>query len=234
MEASERTFYIYCHTAPNGKRYIGQTCAERPERRWGKGYKGCTHMEHAIEKYGWENFKHDVLATCCNKEMANRVEMKLIELYDTTNPEHGYNILKGGRGRVGFSVPEETRRKISEALTGRVGHKPTEETRRRMSESMRAAYKNGNMHFSEEAITKRNETLRAEAAKSRRPICQFDLDGQFVAEYESVNAAVRETGFHQCGIVRTCQLKHRQSKGYIWRYKDSPETFPRKQLALES
>jgi hypothetical protein len=62
---AERPFYIYCHTAPNGKRYIGQTCAECPERRWGKGYKGCTHLEHAIEKYGWDNFEHSVLAIDC-------------------------------------------------------------------------------------------------------------------------------------------------------------------------
>ena len=31
----ERFFKVYMHTSPNGKRYIGITRQENPEKRWG-------------------------------------------------------------------------------------------------------------------------------------------------------------------------------------------------------
>ena len=44
--------YIYKHTSPSGKVYIGQTC-QKPEHRWdnGKGYKS-GYFASAIKKYG--------------------------------------------------------------------------------------------------------------------------------------------------------------------------------------
>ena len=60
----ERRFIVYKHTSPNGKVYIGMTCL-KPIQRWkkdGSGYKRNTHFWGAIQKYGWENFKHEILS----------------------------------------------------------------------------------------------------------------------------------------------------------------------------
>ena len=225
-EPDKRTFYIYCHKSPDGRRYIGQTCAERPERRWGKGYRGCTHFERAINKYGWDNFEHSILVTCCNQEMANRVEAKLIELYDTTNPEHGYNIVPGGRSSSGYTRSDDTKAKISKSLTGRKGHKPTEEQLKHMSEAQKRVYRDGTRTVSPEGSEAIRKALIQNSESRRRPVIQFELDGTKVAEYPSIAAAVRATGFHQSGIVLTCQQKHKKASGFVWRYADRPETFP--------
>lgn len=91
---------IYCHTL-EGKPYIGQTFGDN-EKEWnrrfqnGNGYKGCTHFYNAIKKYGWENVKTEILFTGLSQEEANLREELLIRMYDTANPEVGYNITLGG------------------------------------------------------------------------------------------------------------------------------------------
>ena len=54
---------VYKHTnKTNGKVYIGKTC-RKPEYRWneGKGYIYQRHFWNAINKYGWDNFEHEIL-----------------------------------------------------------------------------------------------------------------------------------------------------------------------------
>lgn len=46
---------VYCHTFPNGKRYIGITCDAESRWRDGNGYKKQKKIWRAINKYGWEN-----------------------------------------------------------------------------------------------------------------------------------------------------------------------------------
>lgn len=94
-----KTFYIYRHTnLINGKIYIGQTC-QKPEYRWGKdgnGYKNSPHFYAAIQEYGWENFKHEILEKDLTLEQANQKEKNLIALLKSNNPNYGYNIQEGG------------------------------------------------------------------------------------------------------------------------------------------
>ena len=59
------SFYVYIHTCPNNKRYIGVTKNLKPEYRWsnGEGYKSNKHFYRAIQKYGWKSIKHKVQKT---------------------------------------------------------------------------------------------------------------------------------------------------------------------------
>lgn len=54
----KNSYCVYCHTFPNGKRYVG--ISSDCEKRWrnGKGYETQPKMNRAIQKYGWENIKH--------------------------------------------------------------------------------------------------------------------------------------------------------------------------------
>ena len=95
---SEKINYkVYVHMAPNGKRYYGITKQE-VEKRWnnGKGYKRHDHFYRAINKHGWDNFEHIVIARGLSEEEAKWLEVELIREWDTTNREYGYNITKGG------------------------------------------------------------------------------------------------------------------------------------------
>lgn len=93
-------FTIYIHKNKiNNKVYIGQTKQECLNDRWknGAGYKPCTYFYAAIQKYGWDNFEHEILEQGdWTQEEANQKEKFYIQLYDSTNPNKGYNIKSGG------------------------------------------------------------------------------------------------------------------------------------------
>ena len=91
---------IYKHNFPNDKCYIGLT-KQDPKIRFknGYGYEKCPLMWKAIQKYGWENIQTEWLATNIDTlEEAAEKEKAFIKEFDSSNPEHGYNLAKGGQG----------------------------------------------------------------------------------------------------------------------------------------
>lgn len=93
--------YYCCYKATNkvnGKLYIG--FASNPAQRW-REHKRCADkglgfaFHAAIRKHGWENFEFEVV--CCGKnkrEMLEFVEPALIEQYQSSIDQNGYNILR--------------------------------------------------------------------------------------------------------------------------------------------
>ena len=130
IEGSEGLYTVYKHTSPSGKIYIGITC-QKPEQRWknGKRYEACKAFYRAIQKYGWKNIKHEILFTKLTIEEANLMEQCLIALYDSTNPQFGYNITLGGGGTLGLKgdkhplygkpLTETHKNNLSNSLKGR-------------------------------------------------------------------------------------------------------------------
>lgn len=119
----EKTYKVYKHVFPNGKAYIGITSQSLNDRwRSGKGYGNNPHITRAINKYGWDNIKHQVLKGDFTLDEANALERKFIAKYQSNNPIFGYNITSGGDGCPGVSHPhtEESKRKISQANSGKV------------------------------------------------------------------------------------------------------------------
>ena len=100
MKGKEHIFSVYKHVNKcNGKIYVGITCREKPSRRWGEGgirYKSNKHFWNAIEKYGWDNFEHIIIATGLSCEAAQQMEMALIAECKSDQYEYGYNQTKGG------------------------------------------------------------------------------------------------------------------------------------------
>ena len=82
MEIYNDTYCVYIHTNKiNGKRYVGQTInGNNINKRWsnGLGYKTCTAFYRAIQKYGWDSFEHEIVASNLTKEEANNFEIILI------------------------------------------------------------------------------------------------------------------------------------------------------------
>lgn len=113
----EKTKWIvYLHENPfNNKKYVGIT-SQDPERRWGggSGYHNNLPFYKDIRKYGWKNFKHTILETGISTADIGKIEQYYIDLYDTLNPEKGYNRANGGLnpGRLGLSHSKETKKKI--------------------------------------------------------------------------------------------------------------------------
>ena len=71
MENSHESdsFTVYMHISPSHKYYVGITKL-RPQERWGS--QGQMYKKqgfwHAIQKYGWDNFKHVIIAENLTKK----------------------------------------------------------------------------------------------------------------------------------------------------------------------
>ena len=131
--------YIYMHKNKiNGKIYVGQTVREKANYRWGNNGKkyidnnSNSHFSNAIKKYGWNNFEHIIICECELEQLDDK-EREYIKLFDSTNPEKGYNSESGGnKNKI---ISEDAKQKMSKAHKGKPGRKLTEEERKKMSES---------------------------------------------------------------------------------------------------
>lgn len=131
VNTEEKRYCVYCHTSPSGKRYVGITC-QKPEHRWlsdGNGYKIQPVMWRAIQKYGFDNFQHEILFSGLTEKEATAREVALIAEFRTMEREFGYNRTLGGDGVGGSVWTDERKKAFSEKMTG---HPVSEETKEKL------------------------------------------------------------------------------------------------------
>jgi group I intron endonuclease len=76
-------------------------------------------LHRAVRKYGWEAFSINIIYSSYDQEHThNFIEPLLIEDYNTLAP-NGYNVLRGGKGRLRTSLTEQHKQRISQALKGK-------------------------------------------------------------------------------------------------------------------
>ena len=216
-------YTVYQHKNKiNGKVYIGIT-SQKPEQRWrnGEGYKSSPHFYSAIQKYGWDNFEHNILFVELTKEQACLKEQELIKEFNSMNREYGYNSTSGGNI---FVMNEETKQKISQALMGNqnnLGHSCSEEKKKKISEAQKGreftkehkqklseAAKNRHVPCSEE----KKQTLKEKSHK--KPVYCEELNKVF----ESVQECSRQLGIPATNISKLCNGRGKTLKGYHLRY----------------
>ena len=225
-------YKVYMHTSPDGRAYVGCT-GDKLQHRWrgGHGYVCNVHFFTDIQKYGWGAFKHEVLYTFSTKDEAERKEAELIELYDLTNPEKGYNLDPG----LGVRSPE-TVAKISSALTG----KPLSlERRKRMSERRKGVKLSEERKQHMSRVAKQSELVQAHmrtlhemkkgvphseahrrkiAESQPRRKCVRNLDTGEV--FTSVQDAATSCSGSHPNITKVCKGERVRAYGYRWAYED--------------
>lgn len=209
------SYTVYKHTSPSGKVYIGIT-RKKPEKRWdnGRGYKHCPHMAAAVKKYGWENIRHEILATGLTKVEAEALEVQLIAAYKSNDRRYGYNTDAGGSA-PGRMAPE-SREKLSAGMRGdnnptrRYGHpfqgkRHTEESKRKMSAA--ASARTGRV------VTDATKAKLRQAQK-KTPVRDVSSGRVFAGIHEAAEA----TGLSATKICAVCKGKRKSTGGIRWEY----------------
>ena len=196
----EKEYIVYKHTTPNNKIYIGITC-RKPQKRWenGKRYKNNIHFNNAIQKYGWNNIRHEILFEHLSKEEACKKEIELIAKYKSNKKEYGYNKSSGGEiSALGFHHTEEAKKRIAEKQRIiNLGKHLSEETKLKISKSKKG------IKWDEERKKKRSKPI----------LC---IETNIV--YYGLHEAYIQTGINESNIGMCAMGKRKRAGGYHWRY----------------
>lgn len=220
MDMKMNTNYtIYCHRNKiNNKAYIGQTGMVPYTRRWqghgvsGSPYRKCRHFQNAINKYGWENFEHFVLMENLTLEEANKYEELFIALFDTANPEKGYNISLGGNNHT---HSEETKKLISEHHADfskekhpQWGTHLSEEHKEKLRQTHLGT------HHTEETKKKLSEATKG----ANNPMAKFVLCVETNQIFLTAKEAAEFVGVDKSTLCKAARGVTKTCKGYHWEY----------------
>ena len=181
---------------PSNKVYVGLT-KQSVKDRWrnGNAYSHSVFVNNAIKKYGWENVKKVVLYDGLTREQAMQKEIELIEWFDSTNREFGYNLSTGGESKSGVPMSKEAKDYLRWL---RLGTTLSEETKRKIGE----------------------QELGANNPMARKVICL-----ETMKVYNTLTQAKKETGATKITDCCRHNKKHRSSGGYHWEYYDEQLSF---------
>lgn len=219
--------FVYKYTSPSGKSYIGQTCRSLKERAEnnGCGYVGSSIFFSAIQKYGFDNFKVEILEEIELSKIDER-EKYYITLFNTIQP-NGYNIQKGGKCEYSSRGKRQTPI-IKYNLQGQF---------LQIFESVKEAANEANSKYQaiEQVLNRKRRHhkdaiyryLGEEAPEPIKGIKthgkligQYDLNNNFIAKYSSANVAAKAIGKNSNAgrnIRSVCSGKRISAYGFIWK-----------------
>ena len=203
--------YIYKITnIINNKIYIGQTSNSIEQRfkshiREAKqGEEGCRYLNNAIRKYGADNFIVEELEECIDALLSEKEKHWIEKLSSHYSTGKGYNISYGGEGTLkitdkqildlwdeGFSAHEIAKRlKVKD-----------------------------NTICDRLKVLKPGESQQRRAQLRKIKIKQYDLNGDFIKEWDSAIEAARFYGSDDSSsIVRCCKKERNFAFNSFWLY----------------
>lgn len=118
-DKKQTNFIVYLATSPSGKQYVGVTTVGIINRmkkhyRTAKANSNNQLICKAINKYGFENIKWDIIDFAKDKEELIELEIFWINKLCTFKP-NGYNSTIGGEGVIGYILTEEEKQKRKNA-----------------------------------------------------------------------------------------------------------------------
>lgn len=234
----------------NNKVYIGQS--KDINKRWyshrselnGNKHNN-EHLQNSWNKYGCDSFKFEIVELCEQSELNNK-EIYWIDYYDSSNPDLGYNLTKGGDGTLGRVVTEEEKMKIylshnseeivqltidgkfvnrwrSAAYASRALNIPTGGIRGCVKHD--ASYYTCHNYIWVLASEYDNGLFDYESYKHEhldyylRPISKYDLYGNKIAEWDC-QAKIKESDNVMKRLKSILNHTTRQADGYIYAYSD--------------
>ncbi len=204
-----KNWTVYAHiNKHNNKVYVGIT-SRNVNVRWGKNgynYNQQHYFWNAIQKYGWDEFEHEIIAEHLTEQEAKNFERVLIEKLKSNSREYGYNLTRGGDGVLGYKHTEETKnllkelnkkRDLSNFIYSTLGVPLTEEHKRKISEACKISCKNN--------------------GKAKK-VMQYSLTGNFIRLWNSIVEASESLGINFRSIADCCRGEHCRAGDYMWEF----------------
>ena len=216
MEITNGTYCVYVHiNKANGKMYVGQTrYGDNPNRRWmnGYGYQEGTYFRNAINKYGWNNFEHEIIASYLTKTEADNFETMLIKTLHTNNQQFGYNLTYGGEGSSGYKMSKENKKKISESHK----NKPLGDLHKQAIANAHIGKSHADDHI--DKISQGHMSRRCKEYENIYHIAQYTKDGVLICVYDSMTEASNATNVNINDIQKSLMGRLISVTDFIWTF----------------
>ena len=211
----EARYTVYKLTDPEGKIYIGCT-GQTVERRWhgGAGYRGSVFYDEAIQRYGWQNIKKEILCEKLTKVGGEKLEEWFVNYYDSMNPDKGYNRMTGGNHKGAKHSAQSVEQNRRNTLANYEGHP---EFCQMHSESKRTYYRDHPEARKRISQQMREYVLSLEgraflhSSRKAKPVRCVETGETF----PSLRSAERARG---SGVKKACSGKQVISCGYHWEF----------------
>ena len=204
--------FVYITTCiVNNKKYLGQ-------RKYSPGWQGYlgsgVAFLNAVDKYGKENFRREIVCEADTAEELNKLEYELSIKYDVVNSDDWYNLCYGGYSTNGFKFSDESKKVMSEKKKGvydgsknpmyGVHRKLTEDHKRKISENHREQTGELNWMYGKNY---------GQNPRARSVVC---LESGVV--YDSAKRAAHELGLNYSNLIGVVKGKRKQVGGLHFKY----------------
>lgn len=201
-----------------GKVYIGATSKSIEARindHLIKSNNGSNIDFHqAIQTYGLESFTWSEIDTADSANELAEKETNYIFKYNSF--QDGYNSDKGGGfKKTVYQFDMKTGKLVNSYIDLENAGNAVNADKRSISSACLGYNK-----FCQGFLWSYSSTLDVSliADLRKKTVNQISLDGEFIASYESVSEASRQTGISKTCISRCCRKEREHSGGFLWKY----------------
>ena len=198
---------VYCYTSPSGKKYVGITGRSLEDRA---GKNGRCYIQDnfafgkAIQKYGWENFTREILEDDLSEKDAKFLESYYINFFDSY--KNGYNETYGGDGSqkadYDLIIKLWNEGKSIQEIREQTGYG---------KKALKAAF--------DAAEIPGIDRIKRQAGKYHiTKIYQYNLEGEYLKEYNSISEAENNTKISHSNIVACLKGRRNTAGNYRWSY----------------
>lgn len=204
------------------------------------------HLQNAINRYNINNFRFFIIEKIEDNRLIYDVEQLYLDKYKTYDKKIGYNLckysnsidnskikkkvyqytLKGDFVKSYESLAEAAKElncyygTISLAISGK--NKTAKgfiwSNKEESINSIKEKINNSKYNFTLETYIKTQKTKIKR--KQYKSILQYDLNNNFIKEYDTVSQASKSTGIGKDAIYGYCNKRYKKGKsGFIWKYK---------------
>lgn len=230
-------------TSPTGRLYVGSSInvKQRWRRYESNNCKEQVKLYRSLLKYGYKNHKFEIVWQGNISEM-RKYETLIGWEFNVLEPEN-LNLQLPKYGDTYSCTSEETKNKMKKSsghYKTNLGKKASEETKKKMSNSQKGKkmskeaiektrLANIGRKKSQESKDKQSRALKGKKLSQKhienrtkaqiKPIIQYDLQRNFIKEWESAISVKRELNFDNSSITKCCKGKRKIAYGFIWGYK---------------
>lgn len=185
----------------------------------GEGCFGYHHTEISKQKISNHN-----KGKCVSKDTREKLSIKLKNYYKNnpeilkTNSENMKNKWKeiSYRNKVinshtGYIMSDEQKEKIRK---GNLGKTLSENSKKVLSEKVKLQHK-------------KEKSLGIKRKTNSKKVLQYDLNGNFLRDYESASEALKIMNVHLSTMCDCCRGKNKTCKGYIFKYASDRDEAPK-------